>query len=189
VLAILAVSVAVRLIVPGVVGALQHTAPVVVTAREVQAGETFDSQALVVAELDRGAIPDGALTDVDQVVGSRATADLPAGYPLAPSLVHSAGALANAPAGTVAAPVRLSDAAAAGVLTAGDRIDVLAAGGTKADGSLAPAQRIAAGALVLAVPPAESMPTGLVVLALTPEEARLVGGASAWSVLSAVLVG
>jgi hypothetical protein len=88
----------------------------------------------------------------------------------------------------VAVPVRLSDGAAAALLAAGDRIDVLAAGGIGGGDAVAPAQRVAAGALVLGVPEPDSTSTGLVLLALTPEEAALVGGASAWSVLSAVLV-
>jgi hypothetical protein len=122
------------------------------------------------------------------VLGARATARLPAGYPVAPSLISPLGALANAPSGTVAVPVRLSDAETSAVLAPGDRIDVLAAAGTSADGEVVPAQRVAGGALVLDLPLTAPASSGLVLLAVTPDEAVLLGGAAAWTVLSAVLV-
>jgi Flp pilus assembly protein CpaB len=189
VLVTLGVLIMLRVAVPGVVEALRHTAGVLVTARDVAAGEMLDEGAVAVAFLDTGAIPAGALTSPDQAIGSRATAALPAGYPLAPTLVNPAGALAGAPEGTVAMPVRLSDAAATSVLAPGDRVDVLAAGGTSASGEVAPAETVASGAIVLAIPDVDESKAGMVLLAVTPDEAALVGGAGAWSVLSAVMVG
>jgi Flp pilus assembly protein CpaB len=189
VLVVLGALIVLRLAIPGLVEDLRHTADVLVTARDVTVGEVFDEDALTVAQFDVGAIPAGALTAPSQAIGSRATANLPAGYPLASGLVNPAGALANAPPGAVAIPVRLSDAAAASVLAPGDRVDVLAAGGTSAAGEVAPAQRVASGAVVLAIPDVGEATPGVVLLAVTPDEAALVGGAGAWSVLSAVMVG
>ncbi|MDR0432241.1 MAG: SAF domain-containing protein [Bifidobacteriaceae bacterium] len=175
-------------IVPGIAGFLRPTMPVLVTARQVAAGEVFEDGSLRLVKLDRNGVPDGALTSPDEALGARSAANLPAGYPLAPSLISPAGALAGAPPGTVAIPVRLSDGAAVGVLSPGDQVDVLAAAGTTAAGAVTPAQRVAASALVLAIPTGERAEPGLVVLAVTPTEATMIGGAAAWSTLSAVVV-
>jgi hypothetical protein len=65
---------------------------------------------------------------------------------------------------------------------------VLAASGTSAGGEVAPAQKVATRALVLDVPEQTASGAGLVLLAVSSSEAALLSGASAWTVLSAVLV-
>jgi Flp pilus assembly protein CpaB len=83
----------------------------------------------------------------------------------------------------VAAPVRLADPATAGLLHAGDRVDVLA---VRTNEPQAVAATVASGLSVLAVPaPGESDPDGaLVVLAATPETAARLAAAAVGSRLS-----
>lgn len=94
--------------------------------------------------------------------------------------------------------MRIGDGAAAGLLRAGDTVDVLAAGAspvvsatvaddTQGAGPTGPARIVAAGARVLAVPPAESTdPTGgaLIVVAVPPATAADVASAAGTSRLS-----
>jgi Flp pilus assembly protein CpaB len=181
---------AARILVPGVVDSVRGTAPALTAARALPAGHLIAESDLTLAHVGAGLIPAGVLTDPAAAIGQRAATALPAGMPLTPELLAGPGPLAQAPPGAVVVPVRLSDRAAAALLAAGDRIDVLASAGAAADGRIVPAQKLAAAALVLSVPDqAETSDPGLVLLALTEAEAALVGGAASWSVLSAVVVG
>ncbi|MDR2347932.1 MAG: hypothetical protein LBD90_04800 [Bifidobacteriaceae bacterium] len=93
----------------------------------------------------------------------------------------------------------------AAIVSSGDRVDLMASPGAGASGSIAPAQRLAKSALVLAAPSGSggeaaglgaglgladsaSDQAGLLLVAVTPDEAALLGGASAWAVVTAVLV-
>lgn len=165
---------------------------VLVAARALAAGSTLGPGDARRVSWPLGLVPD----DVAEEVEGRALAvGVPAGTPLVEGVLAPADLFAAAPPGTVAAPVRLADAELAGLLSTGDRVDVLAA---RPEGG--EAERVARRALVLSGPTqaaasgggllggAAPSPSGLVLLAVGPEEARALAGHAASGVLSAVLV-
>jgi Flp pilus assembly protein CpaB len=214
----LAGLIALRLLVPAVVGAFQPTVPGVALAHAVQAGQVLAPADVKAVKVARGVAPHGLMTDPAAAVGGRTVAALPAGTPLTPELLAGQAPAATAPPGRVAVPVRLSDPAVAALLRPGTRIDVMASPGQTGSGEIAPAHRLAAAAQVLDIPARTATPTsesargksgsdgvqsnggsaggdagasgndGLVILALTEQEAALVGGAAAWAVVTAVIV-
>ncbi|MEQ6900679.1 SAF domain-containing protein, partial [Nocardioides sp. YIM 152588] len=118
---------------------------VAVAARDLPAGARVEPGDLDRVGLPPDAVPDGVVEDPTGVV---LAAPLRRGEPVTDVRVVGPGLAAGA-TGRVAVPVRLSDADQAGLLAAGDRIDVLAtdpAAGTTAV--------VAVGVTVLAVPPA-----------------------------------
>jgi Flp pilus assembly protein CpaB len=196
----------VRIALPGVVAAAGGGDPVVVAARAVPAGTELAAADVRVTRVPGAALPQGALTSVEQAIGGRPKVDLPKGLTLTESLLGAGRSFEDLPGGLVAVAVRLSDPGLAGVLNPGDRIDLLASAGAAASGLIAPAQPLAESALVVEVGSeagsdsggglaaglgqigAEAEPSGLLLVAVTPEEAALIGGASSWAVISAVLV-
>lgn len=188
---LLLVVVLARLVVPGVIQATRQTSPAVVLTRSVSLGQTIQSSDVALRQVAKELRPAGALETTEAAVGQRLAASLPAGMVLVEQLLTGPGAASGAPAGTVVMPVRLSDGAVASLLSTGDRIDVLAAAGASASGAVAPAQRLASGAIVIALaePADRLMEPGLLLLAVTPAEAELLSGAASWAVISAVLVG
>lgn len=96
---------------------------VVVAARPISGGATLSAADLRVARLPNEAIPDGALTNPDALVGRTVTAALPARRALVEAdLLGGAGAMA---AGRVALPVQFGEGQAVGLLSSGTRIDIL----------------------------------------------------------------
>lgn len=191
-LTVIALAFLARLVVPGAVHAIRDTAPVLTLTQPVAAGTIITQARLAIVRVPRGLVPPGALTDPMEALERRTLTDLPAHFPLASELLAEPGALARTPPGTVAAPVRLSDPAAAAVLSPGTRVDLLASPGTTHDGEIIPATRLASGALVLDVPeapPGQAGQAGLVLFALTPAEAALISGATSFAALTAVIVG
>ncbi|MDM7855528.1 SAF domain-containing protein [Cellulomonas alba] len=174
-----------------------RTVPVVVTAHAVQAGAALERSDVRVARVPPELAPTGAATAVSGVAGATVAVPLEGGTPLvagvlAPRDVHG-------PAGTVVAAVRFADPAAARLLSAGMRVDVVAATAEGATG-----RTVARRALVLPTP-AEAVRSrtgsgGLlgggggdgemppVLLAVQPDEATSVAGASASALLSAIVV-
>lgn len=122
------------------------TTPVLVAARDLAAGATLGPDDLEVVEHEPGTVPGSALADEAEAVDAILAAPLRAGEPVTD--VRLVGpALAEPASGTVAVPVRLSDAAQAGLLRAGDEIDLLAT-----DPETRETVTVADEALVLAVP-------------------------------------
>ncbi len=172
------------------------TVPVVVAAHALTAGSRVGSADVTVRHVPVTVAPDEAPTTTADVVDRALAVDLTSGSPLVPGvLVDDDG---RGPPGTVVAAVRLADEAAAAMLSPGLRVDVIAATAEGGDGT-----RVAAGALVLPAPPSppDAAGGGLVglggsgsetappvLLAVTPDEALALAGASASSVLSAVVV-
>ncbi len=91
----------------------------------------------------------GVLTDTDDAVGAILAAPLRAGEPVTDVRLVGPGLVDSAP-GSVALPVRVSDAAQVGLLEVGDEIDLLAT-----DPESRTTATVAAGVLVLAVPDVE----------------------------------
>lgn len=119
-----------------------------VAARDLPAGATVTAADVATADVDPGTVPDGA---VRTAVGSVLAGPLRRGEPVTDArLVGPSLTLAHPD--LVALPVRLPDGAMAGLLAAGDRIDLYAVR-AEDDHASGGATRVGTGVLVLAVPP------------------------------------
>ena len=132
---------------------LRATAPpaaptddVLVTVRDLPAGAVLEGADLRTVAVAPDQAPDGVLTDVDDAAGAILAAPLRAGEAVTDVRLVGPGLAAGAP-GTVAVPVRLSDAAQVGLLEVGDEVDLLAT-----DPESRTTTTLAPGVLVLAVP-------------------------------------
>lgn len=95
---------------------------VVVAARDLPAGAPLAADDLTTVDLPPDAVPEGVVADP---AGSVLAAPVRRGEPVTDRRLVGPGLVADAP-GTVALPVRLSDAEQAGLLDVGDRVDLLA---------------------------------------------------------------
>ncbi len=158
--------------VGAVAAGLRATAPpaaptteVVVAAEDLPAGAVLDADDLISVGLPPDTVPDGVLTDPGEAAGAILAAAVRAGEPVTDVRLVGPGLVDSTP-GTVAVPVRLSDAAQVGLLRVGDAIDLLAT-----DPQARTTVRVASGALVLAVPEPraetpDAIPGRLVVLGI-----------------------
>jgi Flp pilus assembly protein CpaB len=156
------------------------TVSVATAARDLPAGSVLAPGDLVAAAYPPAAVPDGVLHSPDELTGRALAGAVRRGEPLTDARLVGSGLLGSTalPAGTVAAPVRLADGDVGRLVSAGDRVDVLAAAPRDTPG---PAVVVAAGALVLAVPALEHGTLGdgaLVLLAVPPSVARDLAGAA-----------
>lgn len=171
------------LLAAGAVAAALHAlappAPPGVTVRvaghDLPAGHVLGPGDLAEVRLPAGAAPTGV---VGAPEGRTLAGPLRAGEPVTDVRLVGVGLADAQPPGTVALPVRLSDAGQAALLTVGDRIDLL-----RTDPRAGTARALAGGALVLGLPePAGTsdgaLPGRLVVLALPVEEVEEVTAAS-----------
>ncbi|MGY1718086.1 Flp pilus assembly protein CpaB [Blastococcus sp. SYSU DS0552] len=165
-------------------GEQSRTAPVVVAATDLPAGTSLTREHLALVRLPRGAVPDGAVGVADPLVRRVLAGHVRRGEPLTDARLVGAGLTALLPPGQVAAPVRLADLAVAALLRAGDRVDVLATGAAPG-----PAERVAAGALVLAAPTGDAGEpgAGLLVLAVDEATAARIAAAAATATLTVSL--
>ena len=154
----------------------------VAAAHDLVPGRPLTSADLTTVAL--AALPDGALTAVDEVVGRAVAGPVRAGEALTDVRLLGSG-LVRAP-GLVATPVRLADPATASLLRAGDRVDVLAA---PTDGAVAEAVTVAAGLEVLSVPATADGEGALVVLSATPAAAARLAAAAVGARLSVTVLG
>ncbi len=99
------------------------TTPVVVTARPVAAGAALTEEDLTVAQWPVSLVLEGAARSTTPLLDRTASVALPAGLPVLNSLVAAGELTADAPAGTVVAPVRL-DPEVASLLSPGVRVDL-----------------------------------------------------------------
>lgn len=169
---------------------------VVVAARDLAAGTALTVDDLRVADVPPGLAPAGASASPVALVGRVLAAPLRRGEPLTDVRLAGASLLAAASEGLVAVPVRIADAASAGLVTAGDRVDVLAAASSAGAagagaGSAAPpyAAVVASDAQVLAVPTAvqDGGDGALIIVATTPSVAARLAAAAVTSRLSLTL--
>ena len=182
------------------------TVEVVVAARDLSVGTRLAAEDLTTAAVPAAVIPPGTGADPTTLVGQVVGATMIRGEAISRArLVAPPGGAWAAPAGTSVLPVRFSDAEAAALLVAGQRVDVLAASAVGADAfgtvASAPIARIVAeDVLVLAVASQPLDEAGflgsgsagqdeasLVVLAATRAEALGIAGAEAGSRLSFTL--
>ncbi len=103
----------------------ERLAPVVVAARDLEAGTVLDARSLTVREFLPGTAPASAATDARDWWGRRVAVPLAAGEPLTPARLLGSEQRRAWP-GLTTVPVRLGDEEAADLLRAGDRVDLLA---------------------------------------------------------------
>ncbi len=187
------------------------TVRVVAAARDLGGGTVLKPDDVRWLALPVAAEPTGALTAMSDVVGHAAAGPVRAGEAITDVRLDGgrlAGAGSGAPLtpltppgdGLVATPVRLADVQAAGLLRAGEHVEVLAA--SPPSGGATPATSatvVADDVRVVAAPTAAdggnaaldatANDGALVVLATTPEQARALAQAQLVARLSAVVVG
>lgn len=176
------------------------TVAVLVTRADVAPGQVLGPSDVEVAAWPPGVAPAGVLTSFEELPDRPVAAPLVAGEPLLPERFLAPSMLAVYGAGLVAAPVRLADAGSAGLLRAGDIVDVLAATAATMPEDVGTAARTVASrvrvllagvdhtgatdGLSAAVAPSDG---ALVVLLTTQQTAAEIAGAAVTSRLSVVL--
>jgi pilus assembly protein CpaB len=125
--------------------AVPGTTPVVVAAADLAPGTVLTRRSLRTAGLPADAVPAGSAASADELTGQVLAGGLRRGEPVTDARLVGPGLTSLLGPGQVAAPLRLDDLAVAGLVRAGDRVDVLAT----APGSPT-ADVVASGALVLA---------------------------------------
>lgn len=157
---------------------------VVVAARDLQSGALIRPDDVRLVWMPDDVVPSAAATTVADVAGETVAAPMRAGEPLTDRRVVGASLVAGYPAGSVAAPVRVTDAEAVALLTVGDRVDVYNAPAAEHEAHL-----VVADAPVVAVPRNGSHAGGgaLIVLAVDDGAAASLAGTAAHGVLSIVL--
>jgi Flp pilus assembly protein CpaB len=162
------------------------TVAVLEAVRDLPAGRTLTGDDLRTASRAAVDAPRGRLTALTAATGRVLASPVRSGELLTDTRLVGPGLLTGQAAGTVAVPVRLGDPAAGAIVRAGDRVDVMASNAISAwssepdladgtalpgetagagrnpgrDGGSPEAERVAAGALVLAVPGAASAGDG-----------------------------
>lgn len=161
---------------------------VLTAGADLGAGAVLTAADVRLTELPRGLAPGGALTSIAPAIGRVLAAPVRRGEPLTDVRLAGSDLLSGRRDGAVAVPVRIADAASAALLTAGDRVDVLAAGA--APGGPPFAQVVAAGAEVLSVPTAASDAGdgALIVVAAMPAVASRLAAAAVSSRLSVTVL-
>ncbi|GAA3711185.1 hypothetical protein GCM10022204_32380 [Microlunatus aurantiacus] len=158
------------------------TVAVVTAARTLSGGATVRAEDLDRTQLPPGAVPDGAWTAPDDVIGQTLAGPVPAGQVLTATALLRHRATRG---GTVVAPLPLADDRVSGLLQAGDQVDVLAAdtqsGKTRV---VASAVRVVTGAI--AATGDVSGTGGLVLVEVPPATATALAAAASTSVLSVV---
>lgn len=107
---------------------------VCVATRDVDAGELIDEGDIELTECVAGLLPADSATSIDEVVGKRATSNIPARAVLCPAYFQERGGTLEVPEGMVAVSVPVDSAhAVGGTLACGDTVDVYLAGTGIAD--------------------------------------------------------
>ncbi len=165
---------------------------VLAAARDIPAGAAVSEADLAPLRLPRELVPDGALPLGARVIGRLVSGPVRRGEPLTdvrlvgPSLLDGVAGDGSA----VAVPVRLGDRDAAGLVRAGDRVDVLAAPLAAGNDAARAVEVVAADALVLAVPAdADGFEGSLLIVAVGPSTARELARAATTARLSISLRG
>ncbi|WP_022873517.1 Flp pilus assembly protein CpaB [Nesterenkonia alba] len=103
-----------------------ETTTAVRVTQDITAGEVLSPSVLEEVEIDVAALGQGYATSVDELAGATLAASLPAGAVVLESQLVGPGLLDGYEPGTVAVPVRPADTAIIGLLSPGQRVDVLA---------------------------------------------------------------
>lgn len=156
-------------------------ATVVVAARDLGPGTELTADDVVVESRSATAVPDGVLTDVDDLVGTTLAGPARRGETITDVRILGPR-LAEAAVGPDArvVPLQLADPALLEVIRAGDVVDVLAVESQPGTGTTAP-RLVARGAVVVLAsrgPEAPGRGDGVVLVALPAQEAVDAAGAS-----------
>jgi len=160
------------------------TTAVLTAARDIPAGSVVRPGDLTSVAFRPESVPSGVLRSAEAALGRTTAAPIRAGEPLTDVRLLADSLVARYP-GTVAAPVRITDAGAVDLLRVGDRVDVIAA---DPQGERAP--RLVASEVPVVGLPAEVASTpglvngGLVVLAVSQRTAQDLAAASVSAYLS-----
>jgi pilus assembly protein CpaB len=166
------------------------TVPVVVAAHDLAPGEVLSSADLSVLRWPAGTPPDGVAPRPADLDGRVLAGGVRRGEPVTDVRLVGTRLSELLPPGTVAAPVRLADLAVSGLVSAGDRVDVLAAAPEAEQ-----AEVVAAGALVLAARGPVNADTGtdpaagLLLLAVAPDTAARLAAVATTATLTISLPG
>jgi pilus assembly protein CpaB len=170
----------------GLLAARPHTTGirVLVAARDLSAGTTLLRSDVTERLYPARAVPAGA---VRRAAGRTLSGPVRRGEPLTDVRLRDGGPLTADQPGTVAVPVRLADAAVAGLLHPGDRVDVLAARSEDPG----PARVVAAAVPVVAIPrPGPETTEGAIIVVRTVrEQSTALARAATDSRLSVSIVG
>ncbi len=165
---------------------------VLAATRDLPAGVALSTDDVGPRDVPPELVPAGALRPGDDVAGRLIAGPVDRGELLTARRLVSPSLLHGLTAEAVATPVRIADAGSVRLLRSGDSIDVLAAG-EGGDAAPGPADVVAEGVRVLAVPTEEEPGAartdggGLVVLATTPAQAAVLASAAVSARLSIVL--
>ncbi len=189
-LALAALVLAVRPPEDTAVAGVRDTEAVVVAAGDLAAGTVLSGRALAQVDVPAAAVPDGVARSPDELTGRVLAGHLRRGEPVTDVRLVGPGLTAMLAPGEVAAPLRLPDLGVAGLVAAGDRVDVLV---TAPDAGAA--EVVAAGALVLAPSattaddvPGGNLAEGLLLLAVDEATSARLAAASTSGTLGVALV-
>jgi len=173
--------------------------PVVVTSRTVHGGDPLTTADLRVVRLPVGLVPSATHAGTGPLLGRAPAVDLPAGIPVVDGLLAGQRFTLPPPPGTVVVAVGLT---AIDLLVVGDRVDLVAPGGSGGLATEVPGGEpvvLARAALVLDVRPATNASGGLlgggadtgqrVVVAVSRDEGSRIAAVWDGAGLGAVLVG
>lgn len=156
------------------------TTAVLAAAHDLPGGAPLTARDVRTVRLPRDALPSGLVTRLDDRV---LAGPVRAGEPLTDARFVAPDLVRRLPGESVAYPVRIEDAEVAGLFRTGDRVDVLAAGGTGA-------AVVARSARILSLPPPTDTARGaLLVLGVGRETAGRIAAAAVNNRLAVVLTG
>lgn len=160
--------------------------PTVVAAHPIPSGTVIGEADLTVVRLPASALPEGAFSQPDQLVGRQTLGEI-----AARTVVREPELLSDdltGTAGMLKLPVHFSDTAAVSLLRSGQHIDIFGPTGSAGEYAL-----VAANIVVLAVPQGEqdgpwsSEGAALVVIEVNPEQAATISASSSSTSLSFAL--
>lgn len=161
--------------------------PTVVAARDLPAGATLAGGDLTLASWASALRPANALTSTAAAIGHRLSGPLLAREAVTSTRLIGASLTDGLPAGLSATTVALPDPATAGLIHAGDAIDLFVGGGSVGGADTSAARLLAENVRVLAVLPAAEGGTGVpVIIAIDRSTAMSIASASGSALLATV---
>jgi pilus assembly protein CpaB len=162
---------------------------VVVAAHDVAAGMVIDTGAVKLASVPAAVRPASAISTLAAAIGQRVAGPVGAGEMITAARLIGRNLTTGLPTGLIAVPVPLVDPNAAGLIRAGDHVDLLR---VPADSSDVPATTVATAVLVLAVIPRDpdaSQSSAQLVVAVDPATELQIAAAIASPMLATVIKG
>lgn len=191
---LLAVAAALNLLASGQLGQRE----VIVAMRDLPAGVVLTSSDVQLQQIPADAKDTQLLSDVQKLVGQRLAVAVPAGTALRDYLLVGPELLTGTPEGTVAVPIRLTDAATVGLMHPGQLVDIVLTTGDGFEKEIR-SETIAKSVAVLWVPanaksefgmlsPSSNPGDGIIVVAAADTLSDSLAGSMSRGKVSAVLV-